>query len=604
MLQSNSLASPAKGARSYAWPGVATLATLVFQLWICGPLLADYFPTKDDIALEAISTPIGGPVAPSSWVIEGFHGMFATYPEWGTQNTDFWRPLANVCYWVHYQLFGTHWYSQLIIGYLLQALVVGATTYIALNVLLLPGLYAALAALIAVFSPALWSLYATDQSISSLVQYPVYQMEILCALLMLTGFIAFVREKYLLFALLLTAAVCLKETALAIPAAAFAVSVVWAVGGRRNSLFRIACALSPLIIWAAARVLFFKYGGTGNYEISTASPLSLLTQPLRNTLLWPSAAYVQSLLATKQAINAHAWGVLLQHGTELAVNLAWWVLIAFAAIVVLKAWRRGWSAFEADLLFPALVFALANLAFVIVLQQSTPRFGYLWFALGPAAVFAATRRFHLAGAATVLSLGLIAPQVLAVAEVRSSTAITDYRTIKQSARQLTELLGQMPPATTVYLVDDVLLKPAAPMYLQKLAGFRGRLVIVDAIDPIPGCTRSNRTWTTPKLTRSSTLTTLEYGTAPECFQVLWSDELPQKMTDGTSVPRGPWMRYNFPQLQIRVRSLLSQKKDYAFGDHWTVGVSDPACAAVRGCVWLGFDPARNRYSEIRPPADE
>jgi hypothetical protein len=124
---------------------------------------------------------------------------------------------------------------------------------------------------------------------------------------------------------------------------------------------------------------------------------------------------------------------------------------------------------------------------------------------------------------------------------------------------------------------------------------------VDAIDPIPGCTHSNHTRTTPRLVRDSTLTTLEYGTAPDCFQVLWSDELPQNVLGGTtSVPRGLSMRYNFPELQIRVRSLLSQKKDYAFGDHWTVAVTDPACAALRGCVWLGFDPTTNGYAEIQP----
>src|SRR5262245_50922782 len=116
----------------WKWAVSVGMVTFALQLWLCYPLIYDYFPNSDDIALEASSTAIGGPIDPALWLTEGFHSLFHPYPEWGSLPTNFWRPMANALFWIHYQIFGTQWGSQLVLGYFLHALIVSMTAYISL----------------------------------------------------------------------------------------------------------------------------------------------------------------------------------------------------------------------------------------------------------------------------------------------------------------------------------------------------------------------------------------------------------------------------------------------------------------------------------------
>jgi hypothetical protein len=309
------------------------------------------------------------------------------------------------------------------------------------------------------------------------------------------------------------------------------------------------------------------------------------------------------LLATKQAIATHDWRIILQHGTELAVNTAWWMLIVTALVSAARSYGRRWLVAEPEPWVAALVFALGNLALCIVLQESAPRYGYFWFALGPAALFAVLSRWRTPapafalGVGLALSVGVAAPQAIAAAHAFSAQSIAQYRTIKRSARQLTALLATVSPGTTVYLVDDVLVNPTAPQFLQALSGFRGQLILVNSVDPTPGCTPSRPDEGRLGLIRVGAVTTLEYYSPPACFHAAWFPTLPGLVRDSIA-QRGLLLSYSFPQITVRTRSLLTNRSEYVFGDHWTVRTAPPACAVEHECTWLGFDGAGPGYYKL------
>ena len=52
------------------------------------------------------------------------------------------------------------------------------------------------------------------------------------------------------------------------------------------------------------------------------------------------------------------------------------------------------------------------------------------------------------------------------------------------------------------------------------------------------------------------------------------------------------MVYHFPDLSLPG---ANNKVEYDLGRRWSVRSIDPACVAEGACVWLGFDPAADRY---------
>jgi len=555
-------------------PMCASVSLIAFlaELWLFRELINNYFPTADDIAFAVTSTDIGGSVNPLSWLTDGFHYYFQSYTEWQVAKTDFWRPFMNGFVWLQYQLFGQSWGDQLILGYAEHALMVGLAGFVAGQVLNLKRSLTLAVMLIAALNPAFWSFNdaydaVTHNAPPELLQYPIFQVELLCAILMMAAFIAFVRGRYALYCLAVTTALLLKETALPIPLAALLLVGAWKRDDARRTARNLAWLLLPIAIWGAGRALIFHFG-KDIYVLDSVGPWGWLLKPIRNVLLLPSTLYRGPLRVTISALHAHDWRVLLPHAYQLLGNLAWWLALLYAAY---RAWRdfgRRWLQAAPAPWIAALIFALGNLGLVMLLQAPDPRYLYLWFALGPAAIFAAlANRKHNIALPAALSVILLVPTLFSVREVLSPESIRDYALIKRSGRELTQLLAHMPASvTTVYLVDDTVVQATAASYLARFAGYRGRLVVVNSVTPILGCHSTPQTHSRYALLQTASATELDY-TAPDCFYELKEEPL-AGFDDHKQVKRGPSMVYHFPQmLLVDSRSVLSGSQ-YDVGKHW------------------------------------
>lgn len=589
------------------WPMAAAAAAFFLQLILFAPLIAGYALTEDDFAVEAVSTPIGAPVSPARWVQDGFHGYFVTYGEWADPGTDFWRPLANLLFWLHYQIFGADWGSQLVFGYLTHAVVVGLVAWIALNVLQLPAGLAALATLIAFFNPAFWSSYGFPHQISMMASHPIFQTEILGALLTLIAYLAFLRSQYAWVAVILTAGVCLKETTLTVPISAAALVLLWMQpSGWRGSLRRAALLLLPVAVWLAAWKLVFRHGHSVYVLAAGSGGWAFILQPIRNALLWPTTLYMVSLHQTAQAIAVHHWGSVLEQGAALGINLLWWALVITALTLELRQ-RIFYPRTGPTARVTALLFAAGNLALVMLLQQSEPRFGYLWLALAPAPLFAvlaelpALQRWRLPVAAA-LTAGLIAPQLAAAAAIamRSHT-LDEYWSSRAAGSELTSILMKTPGSTTVYLVNDDAVTPVSPKYVSMVSHFRGRLVVLSTLNAVMGCIPDHSTLhpSSPRLVGTGSNLTLQYGAPPQCYRVWWPYYMPM-LHDGR-VKRGPYLTYDFPHASTGEQRLIGGAK-IDHGDGWSIRSTDPACARPGGCEWLSYDPATRSYHVLAPSA--
>jgi hypothetical protein len=592
---------PASKDKSFiGWCAAAVAITFLLQLWLCRRLIAAYLPTSGDLAVEVASTAIGGPVHAWTWLTQGFHFYYQSYPEWQAAQTDFCRPLANALFWLHYQLFGAAWGSQLIFGYLAHALTVGLTGYIASRVFRLSVWLALIAMIIAALNPGFWTGNDIANSVpyntqSELLQYPIFQTEIPCALLMMAAFVAFVRGRYLWFCVIATGALLLKETSLTVPVAAIVLVGVWWRANTRQALSHLVYLLLPIMIWYSIRAFVFQYGHSF-YVLTSGSEWGWLFKPIRNLLYLPSTLYHGPLGATVNALRTHDWATLALHGFQLLANAIWWLAVLYA---LYRAWLdagRQWLTAAAAPWICGLVFVLGNIALVMLLQSPDRRFAYFWFALGPAVVFRAFMdRRHAVPIAAALAATLCVPQLFTMQRSFSASALHNYELIKHSASSLYRTLGTLPEGVTnVYLLDDLVTQAASPDFLARFAGYRGRLVVVNSITPIVGCSGAAPGAQRYRLQRDAAGVTLDYHT-PDCFYPWY--EPPLQLADShNQLPRGPWMSYRYPELKgPRVAPPGEEMTDYDIGQHWTLTVTDPACAAAGACVWLGLDPTLQKY---------
>jgi hypothetical protein len=578
------------------WAATAAGITFLFYLWLLRPIIHDYFPTADEFALEVASTPIGGHLDPTKWFTQGFHFYFLSYAEWQRASTDFWRPLANFLFWLNYQLFGTHWSNQLVLGYLTHALMVGLTGYVAYCTFNLNRWLTASAMMISAFNPALWSRSETYNSFSyntapELIQYPTYQTEILCALLMMSACLALIKGRYILFFAVTTLALLLKETALTVPVAAMAMIGGWWRTDRGRTAKNFIWLVLPLVLWYLARMAVFDYGKS-IYVLSSETAWRWLLKPIRNLLFLPTLLYRGPLQQTKDAILTHRTGLLVLHGFQLLVNAAWWLALLDAVRSAYDRTRKRWFVALPEPWVCGLIFALGNLCLVLVLQAPDPRFAYFWFALGPAAIFAALseRRYGVV-AAMAIALSLVVPQFWSIARSLSAGSLQSYDLSKRSAKRLTTLLGNLPSTVhTVYLVDDLVLHGTAPEYLAEFAGYHGELIVINSIEPMSGCEAAPPTSSRYMLRGSAAGTVLDY-TAPACFFQI--NQAPLQLFHDREVTRGKWMSYRFPDLTVPAASSIPG--DYDPGKQWSAIVSDPSCASEGACIWLGLDLARQAY---------
>jgi hypothetical protein len=570
---------------------------------LCRPLISSYFPTSDDLAFEATSTPAGGPVDPRVWVAQGFHGYFMPYPEWQSLNSDIWRPPVNALYWIHHELFGSLWWSRLVAGYLAHGMTVGLVTYIALAEFSLTPLLAALAALMATLNPGLWSIYASPNEMSYALQLASFQTEILCTLLMLLAFIAFLEERLAAFALISFCALCLKETALTVPVSAL---VLTAARGDEDRVHRLRDSLylvAPVVVWLAAKSLLFEYGMRGPAHGISDAIHNWVVLPIRHLLLWPTGLYTSPVRQTADALKTLDWRAFSWDLFGLATNFLWWGVLIFALRRALSMRMQQGGARKPDVWVCGLVFALGNLAFVIAWPPTQVRYGYFWFALGPAALFAALSALPSGRRlAVVMTLVLGVPQILTIASSLSSASLEHYRLVKESGRQLIGLLHDLPPQVKIaYLVDDTFISPAAPYFAQRLSGFRGELIMVNSLTPAVGCREAADASTRYRLRQVDGATELDYLSPPSCMAPNWYDMRPDILSRGPEVPRGPWLHYNFPEL---TRSNgTSSAQQYDVGSSWSVRTDDPRCSVPGACVWFGLSRSQHRYFPLAAEDD-
>jgi hypothetical protein len=194
-------------------------------------------------------------------------------------------------------------------------------------------------------------------------------------------------------------------------------------------------------------------------------------------------------------------------------------------------------------------------------------------------------------AAVTIALGLVVPQFWSIARSLSAGSIQSYQLSKRSAKELTTLLGHLPPTVrTVYVVDDFVLHGTAPEYLAKFAGFHGELIAVNSIEPVSGCKAMPPASSRYTLTRSVAGTVLDYS-APACFYQI--NEAPLQLFHGKEVTRGKWMTYRFPEMTTPASSSIGP--EYDPGRRWSAIVSNPSCTSVGACIWVGLDLASQSY---------
>lgn len=574
-------------------------ATFVLLLWLCRPLIRAYFPTADDVAFQITSTAIGGVVRPMTWLTDGFHSYFESYTEWQVARTDFWRPLMNSFVWLNYELFGSAWGDQLIVGYAEHAIMVGMAGLVAYRILHLNRILTLAVMLIAALNPAFWSTNdaldsMTRNSPPELLQYPVFQIEMLCGILMLGAFIAFVSGRYALYCLCATIALMLKETALTVPIAAILLVGAWARPDARRAIRNLAWLVLPLALWGAGRAFIFHYG-RAIYVLNSESTWGWLLKPVRNLLFLPSTLYRGPLHSTQDALRTFDLHTLLLHGFQLLANLAWWLALLYALYRAWKLFGRRLFTLEPAPWITGLVFAMGTFSLVLLLQAPDPRYLYFWFALGPAAIFAAlaNSRYQVA-IGSLLSLTLLVPTVFSARQSLSADSLQNYDLVKHSGRLLAQMLASLPPQVrTVYILDDTVIQATAPAYFAKFAGFNGRIVVVNSVTPILGCHTDAPAHSRYQLVRSDAATQLQY-TAPSCFYAL--NEAPLTMFDDhKDVTRGPWMTYHFPLMQLAGPISVLSGSSYDAGPEWSLTVTNPECATPGACVWLGLDPQRQVY---------
>jgi hypothetical protein len=589
-------------AVTFRWwaPALVVLGAFVLQVLIFRGVLQDYFPTADDVAVAAVSTDAGGPAAAaSSWLTDGFHNYFNCDQEWPwvRQTTNFVRPLGNLLYWLCYSVFGANWSGQLLVGYLVHALTVALVLHLALNVLRLPRSSALAATLVALLNPAYLSRNLDPYIIPWEVQFPVYQFEVFAAFLSVLSIICFLRRNVVGCGVLATLAVFFKETALTVPVSSVIQVGAWCSPDRLRLARRLAFLLLPLIAWLAVRTFVFRHASQV-YVFPTGGPTSM--KLLRNVLLVPTGLYQAPLRSTIDALHRHHWGVVLAHGASLGLNVAAWLLLAAVVARAVRENGRQWLTQPPAPWVTVLLFAAGNLALMCTLEVTALRYGYLWFALGPAALLAGMSGWkHRQAVAWGMAATVLITQAVSMFEALSPDSIAAYQLTKRATRQLNVLLHDLPKATrTVYLLDDIFMRDTSPEFTAKLAGFTGRIVRVNNILPQSRCRAEDPNHYS--LHRDAQGTTLLY-TKPAC---LYRPDTAIEVPVGTIgqdgfLTRGPWIKYSFPELSVQDIPFNGGARHYVYGKHWQVRVTDPQCQQPSAaCVWIGLDTVRQMYHRI------
>ena len=572
----------------------AGVVAFLLQLAAFRPFLQDYFPSDDDLALEVASSNIGAELHPGEWLTQGWHSYLNAYPEWTSPSNDVMRPVGNAIYWLHHECCGTHWASRLIAGYLVHAIVVAIAGYIALVLLDLSMSTAGAVMLIAFLSPAFWSTSYTPYAFGDLIHLSFAQLDMYAALFMLIAFAAFLRRRFAFFAVAATIAAFTNETALTVPIAALALPGLWKDERRATAAFNLGCLLLPVVLYAAARFWLFQPAGP-LFPIALDSPLKALMEAVKRAVYWPTTLFGMSIADVNQAWRAHHLLSVAKAAIALAVNFAWWIALGFALAWALAAHRRK-PGYPARCAMAAVVVASLSLGCFLLAQSKDPRHMYFFFALGPAAVFAALGSRRLGGVAIwALTLSIVVIEGGQAALSLSPSSVADYRIIKHSASQLVGLLKTLPPDTQrVYLVDDMVNLNDSPQFLQRLAGLQGQVIIINSVLPAPSCESPGLPARSYHLVNSGEHMTFHYAAA-NCLVPPWQAIPVDKIDAQGKLARGPFLSYEFPE-RSAVDSTSTPAK---LGRDWQVVADDPVCRTQTACSWIGLDNITQQYAVIR-----
>jgi len=307
---------------AWTWPCVAAALAFTLQLALFAPLLHDYFPSDDDLALEIESTPVAGPIHAGQWFTQGWHRYLDGYPEWTPPSTFFLRPAGNAIYWLQHALSGSRWASRLIAGYLVHSLIIGLAGYITMALLELPLSLACLAMALAAMNPGFWSTSYDPYPIGALIHLSAMQFDLYAALGVALSLVAVVRRRFAWFAAVIAVSALIRETALfapLAPLAALAMPAIWKDERHDRMLRNLGLLLAPIAVYAALRTWVFAPHGPV-FAIGPLPASALFVNAAKRIAYWPTTLFAFSTGDLHRAIRARDLPTIVRPAVALVVN--------------------------------------------------------------------------------------------------------------------------------------------------------------------------------------------------------------------------------------------------------------------------------------------
>lgn len=579
--------------------GTALLCATVVLCIYCllfWPFLHQAMPLDEDWAFTAASR-FDPPI---TWLQQGFAYFFVGYPEWDSPGTHLVRPLGSALYALVYALGGDH-RVLLILLYAAHAVCVALVWQWASTHLKLAPAWAWFCAVIAALSPALLSIPVGYQ-VAPALQYPVYGLEIWCALLMMLAWQQLMSGAIWGYTLVAVLALAMKESALPLPLAALLCTGLWWQSGRaRANCIRAFAIVAPLLLWLLVRLFVFTVDG--NITMVADDAKHLAVSAAKAALNWPTLLYRDAPRNLVSHWGAQGFGAVLLPLIGIGLNLVFWIVLVTPVLRAFRlhsVWRwQGWLSLTAQPLYALGALAASNLVFALVVGGFEFRYGYLFTLLGPLSLLGLCLR-HSPPRAAALALIYVAVAVVSVADIqknRSDAARASHAKARQASVELQSLIKALPSTVaTVYLVNDVTLLFSNAEAFRQIVEVRPRLVRINSVSDYghAPCSSQERLESRTELTRKGDQLRL-WMEPSRCYNLwFYSSTLPLiiPLDANQQVQRGE-LRYTLPQAQTTAPGLIARTGSQRPGRQLRVDLPYAADAA-----WIYFDFATERYQRI------
>jgi len=516
---------------------VCGIAGLFVCLWTAQ--YSDYLPWGDDPALLVTSSQIANA---SDWFARGLSRDFQVYPEWGSSQSDYVRPFANLILFVDGKLFRRKFGLFFLSLYFAQSLLV-IFVYLVLRRLDVPAPARAGLVALAAINPAFM-----DAGLFALA----FQFDVWGGALVLCSFFAVLSEYYAAGFLALLVAIFTKETTLFAPiAAAFTVLLL----DRRKS--RALLMVLPLVIWTFVRFGVFKGSLTG--AGLTSSPPTIFLNIILGALVWPTGALNWFDIGPLKALGTGYDAVNALLYFAISLNCILWLWIAarlwnlrYAFIASCKG-RASKSETE-ELI--AVVWFLGALGIGLLAAQE-PRYGgsidpLLLILLG-VGLFRnnSERKNVIAGSAVAASLA-----VLYLSHAARTFELFRGRAVQQVEASLREAVVGLPAQIkTVYVVNapDVF---SSPRFLSAFWQIPQQLVYLNQFG---GCTRANGQ--TPLFSIQPNAVNID-AFVPSCAMLVFNEVNSSRLIGGLEgvADRARLAAYKFPDGKIIGHAIRDPKQ--------------------------------------------